>query len=67
MTIKNEFKLGQKVYLHTDPEQYPRLVTAITVNVGGVITYSLACGSEEPKEYYECEISENKNVIGDYS
>lgn len=43
MTIHNDFKLKQTVYLKTDEQQQPRLVTAITARMTGLV-YELSCG-----------------------
>lgn len=65
MKIPNKYHLEQKVYLITDPEQYPRMVVAVTVSIGNIISYSLACGSDGATEHYEPEVTDEKNVIGD--
>lgn len=64
MKINNKYNLEDKVYLITDVEQYPRMVACISVTIGGIIMYTLAC-AEGSSEHYECEISDEKNVIGD--
>lgn len=65
MKINNKYNLEDKVYLVTDMEQYPRMVLGITLNIGGVITYLVGCSDGEPTTHYECELSDEKNVIGD--
>ena len=62
MTIHNEFKLGQTVYLKTDPEQYARIVIAIQVTVDGGIIYKLAINMTD-QWHYGVEISDTKDVI----
>jgi hypothetical protein len=42
-TLILEFEEGDIVYLKTDPEQLPRMVTAYKVR-GGVVTYELSLG-----------------------
>ena len=61
MKINNKYDLEQRVWLRTDPEQYERMVIAFTFSIGGVISYSVVCGSEGAQEYYECELSEERN------
>lgn len=55
MVIDNEFQLGQTVYLKTDMEQLPRMVTLIQVNPLGHLYY-LSCGPIS-SWHYEIEIS----------
>lgn len=62
MTIHNEFKLGQTVYLKTDPEQYARIVIAIQVTVDGGIIYKLAINMSD-QWHYGVEISDTKDII----
>jgi hypothetical protein len=62
MTIHNEFKLGQTVYLKTDPEQYARIVIAIQVTVDGGIIYKLAINMTD-QWHYGVEISDTKDII----
>lgn len=62
--INVEFELGQKVYLITDPDQQARMVVAITKNITGATSYTLACGAEEATEHYEAEICDTKDIIG---
>jgi hypothetical protein len=64
LKINCEFELGQKVYLVTDADQYARQVVAISKNITGAVSYTLACGAEEPTEHYEQEICDTKDVIG---
>lgn len=58
MVIDNKFELGETVFLMTDPEQFPRIVTALSVNPNGII-YKLAQGVNE-SYHYDCEISREK-------
>ena len=44
MTINNKFELKQTVYLKTDTEQSPRIVTAMTIRDTSII-YELSCGT----------------------
>lgn len=43
--IENEFEIGQTVYLRTDEDQRPRLLTALVYRAGGYMTYELSCGT----------------------
>lgn len=42
MTFKTKYDIGQIVYLKTDCEQRQRMVTAIKVQNGGTLIYTLA-------------------------
>jgi hypothetical protein len=61
MEFESEFRLGDLVYLLTDDEQKPRMVTAVKFTIGGATVYCLACGTNET-EHYPQEISKNKNI-----
>jgi hypothetical protein len=59
MEIKNKFDIGDTVYLHTDEEQLPNMVTGFTVRPRGLIAYIISyCGSET--NVYGFEITANK-------
>lgn len=62
MFIENKFNHGQIVYLKTDLEQKPRIVSRFTVMPSGQISYALGCGVEE-SWHYDFEISEEKEVL----
>jgi hypothetical protein len=62
MLIDNEFELGETVYLKTDIEQLKRIVTKIGVQMGGLLTYQLCCGTEDGC-HYECEISREQHAV----
>ena len=55
MVIENRFKIGDFVYLKTDPEHQKRIVTGITIREG--LIYYLALGEMETT-HYEVEISD---------
>lgn len=57
--MKFTYKCGDFVYLKTDPEQNPRIVTGILIRPN-VVLYMLALGSNE-SSHFECEISQEKN------
>jgi hypothetical protein len=61
MIIENKYEIGQKIYLITDKEQDPRIITAIKIFSNGTLLYLTACGIVE---YWaeECEISVEKNA-----
>lgn len=62
MTIANKFKLGEIVYLKTDPDQLARIIVAIQVTVDGGMLYKLAIGMNE-QWHYEVEISRDKDIV----
>lgn len=59
MTINNKFKLGEVVFLRTDPEQFARIIVAIQLTVDGGMLYKLAVGMNE-QWHYEVEITREK-------
>jgi len=61
ITIESEYKIGQLVYLKTDPEQYIRMVVAITINPNNIY-YDLACAGSV-SNHYDFEISAEKVIV----
>lgn len=59
MTIQNKFKLGEVVYLRTDPDQFSRIIVAIQITVDGGMLYKLAINMSE-QWHYEVEITKEK-------
>lgn len=59
--METKYKLGDLVYLITDCEQLPRIITAIKITLGGGLTYSLSNGTQDT-DHYEAEISSRKNI-----
>lgn len=59
MQINNKFDIGDTVYLKTDPEQLPRIVTAIEITPNE-ITYRLMQG-ENNSYHYGFEITAQKS------
>ena len=59
--IYNKFELKQIVYLHTDIEQRPRIITGFMYR-GNYIIYELACAMDS-SAHYESEIREDKDVL----
>jgi hypothetical protein len=62
MVIDNKYEREQMVYLKTDTDQLPRIVTSITIHVGGLLEYELACG-DSVSSHYECEIAAEENIL----
>ena len=58
----NEYNLGQTVYLKTDLELKPRMITAITIRPGAYI-YGLTHSDEGETWHHEFEIQADKAVI----
>ncbi len=61
MFIKNEFNIGQEVYLKTDSDQKLRLVTSINIR-SGRISYELSCG-ETNSWHDDFEITLDKDIV----
>ena len=55
-----EYKIGDLVYLVTDVEQYPRMITGIGLRANNNVTYCLALGAIE-SWHYPIEISAEKD------
>ena len=65
MVVKFKVKLGEIVYLKTDDDQLPRIITRISI-IGGsmsnsIITYEVSQG-DQSSEHYESEIITNKDL-----
>lgn len=50
------------MYLKTDREQSPRMITSFTCFRNGEIVYNVVCGSYK-SEHYEFELSAEVNVL----
>lgn len=61
MVIQNKYELGQIVYLVTDEDQSPRMVTQIKIGADGGLIYQLSMGCDHT-EHFELEISDTVNV-----
>lgn len=61
MTIKNEFDIDQIVYLKTDRNQEPRMVTQLVVSKAEV-RYELSSGVEF-SVHHNYEISAEENTL----
>lgn len=60
MRIDNEFKITETVFLKTDTEQMPHIITGILVRPN-MLVYVLSCPSGE-SFHYEFEISRTKEL-----
>lgn len=58
MTIDNLHTMGDTVFLKTDPDESPRLVTGIVVRPSTLL-YTLACGDKE-SSHYDMELTTEK-------
>jgi hypothetical protein len=61
MTINPEYKIGQRAYILTDPEQYMRIVTKYIIDESGIL-YELSMGLNTIV-CQACEISDTKNLV----
>lgn len=61
MTIANEFTFGETVYLKSDKDQLPRIITGLMVRPGSVLYY-LSSSTHETL-HYGIEISKDKDII----
>lgn len=61
MTFKSKYDFGQILYLKTDVEQLPRIITRIMFNYA-TVAYELSCGTTT-SEHYEYEVAEEKDVL----
>lgn len=62
MILNEQFKLGDIVYLKSDPDQLLRVVCGIMVRPGGVNMYYLSCGLDETA-HYDLEITADRNIL----
>ena len=60
--VENEYEIGSIVYLKTDEEQSPRIITSITVYSMGDLVYHLGKGTES-SQHYEFELSKDKVFV----
>jgi len=59
---KLEFQIEQIVYLNTDKEQVPRIVTGISLRPFNSVTYGLTQNATETW-HYGFEISDERDII----
>jgi hypothetical protein len=57
-----EFNIGQTVYIKTDPDQLPRIITAITLRPTNSVTYCLSFSTNE-SWHYAMEIDSEKDIL----
>jgi len=60
-----QFKLGTTVYLKTDSEQLPRIVTKLSIlgdSMSSYITTFELSQGDESSEHYSSEITKTKNT-----
>jgi hypothetical protein len=60
-TITTKYSFGDTVYLKTDPEQFPRMVTGFDVKPNGIL-YLLSLGTAN-SYHFDMEISVEKDVL----
>lgn len=61
MVVDNKFEFGQVVYLKTDCDQIPRLLTGIDLRPNMII-YQLSCGTIS-SNHYDFEMSAEKSLV----
>ena len=61
ITIDNKFEIGETVYLVTDKEQIPRMVTAFIVDKG--TTLYEVINTTTTSRHYDFELSNEINVL----
>lgn len=61
MLVDNKYNIGETVYLKTDTDQEPRIVTCIKAYPDGLI-YQLSCGIQNT-DHYDFEISKEKDLV----
>lgn len=61
INIDNKFDIGQIVYLRTDKEQLPRIITEIVVTKGELI-YGVYAGTIYSK-HYDYEMTSDVNTL----
>lgn len=62
MHIDNKYKLGDPVYLVTDPQQLKRIVIGILVREQGGLMYHVSYVNEA-QYCYDCELSGIEDII----
>lgn len=61
MIIDNKFEIGDTVYLKTDRDQRPCIISAFKVCKSDIL-YFLCCATAET-QHYDFEISCEKNIL----
>lgn len=62
MRIDPKYNIGDTVYIITDKEQNPNIITGIIVRPGNNLLYKLSTKSGE-QDYFDIEISNAKDII----
>lgn len=62
LTVDAPYEFGQIVYLVTDRDQSPCIVTGYKVSVGGSLIVIVQRSTLETTHYL-CELSETKNIL----
>jgi hypothetical protein len=64
MNLKLKYKIGQIVYLKTDPDQFGRLVVGYNLRYGhNLLVLAFA---EDETAHYEFEVSEQKDILSTF-
>lgn len=62
--LEIKFSINETVYLITDEEQLPRILTALTIRDGAYVTYELSQGTETSWHVAaEISLEENRNYF----
>lgn len=62
MVIKNKYEITAIVFLKTDKDQLPRIITAIKVCKEGELLYEVVQGTFQ-SNHYEFELDAERNII----
>lgn len=62
IVVDNKYNFGDIVFLKTDIEQMPRIITAIIFCPASDILYEVTCGTVVSR-HYDFEITVSKEVI----
>lgn len=62
MVIDNKYEIGDIVFLITDVDRKPRIVSSIEVFMNGELMYRLMQGTQY-SSHYSFEITEERNYI----
>lgn len=61
MVVENEYEIGERVYLSTDKDQYPRVIFGFIITKSEIL-YKCACGTQT-SDHYGFELSKEVNVL----
>jgi len=61
MVINNKFNIGDTVYVKTDIDQSPGIITCIQVNPGDIL-YSVSRNSST-SHFYDFELSYDRDIL----